>query len=931
LVDGNGQTLIVAGGGGSSLVYPKPAFQTSLTPKDSARDLPDVSFLAGNGLYQTTWVVCGDNKVDTGSQYATSFDCVETNGTFSNDTTFIGVGGTSAAAPAFAGMLALVSQSQGGARLGQADGVLYQLAQSKYSSVFHDITTGDNSVLCVSGSTNCGSNDFLAGYNAGTGYDLASGLGSVDVKNLITNWTTVKLASTTTSLQLNSSTAAYTGTHGAAINFGVGVDPTSATGVVGIVDNANENASGPLNNGQFAIPLTSGAGTASYSGLPGGKYTVSARYGGDTSNAASTSSAISVDIAQETSTTLLQVDAYNPQTQASLPLTNIPYGSFVVADAQIQGTAEGANTEGVATGTVTFLNGGSSLATVNVSGTSNIASWPPLSSGGFVALTPGSYNVTANYSGDDSYYKSVSSAVAFTVAKAAGAINVTESPSTVYPDGSSTVNVTFTTPYNPGTPPQGGVTISLGSTVLASLFAQATIQVTGNTENYFQDAFTSINASQLAPGNNTLTAVYSGDSNYASATETFNLYNTTGIGSFSMTNSGSLTLIAGQSGQEQVTVTPVGNFQGPVKLTCTSTANFCGDVQNITLDGKDSASAYFNFSTLFSTAPGTYAITIMGVDGTGKTTASTTFNIIVTSLPANAGFTVTNGGNTSLNPGSSTYGQIMVTPTNGYIGTSTVTCSISTSIANPVSQPTCVPYYTALTITDTAPSSDSVQLGTTATTTAGSYTVTVTVTDQVNAAITASTTFTLTVNAVPAIGLTNSGNFSIAAGATAGNTSTITVTPGGGFTGAVNLTCTVTPPIPNPNDPPTCSLQPTPVTITGSTAATATLTVKTTAPTTSALQSPLDKFFLGGGATLALLLFVGMPARRRAWRGLLSIAAILFIAGVIGCGGGSGGGGGGGGQTIPGTSAGTYSVTVTGADAATGQITGNTSLTVTVN
>ena len=211
---GNGN--IIAGSGGVSSVYSKPSFQSSLTPQDGFRDLPDVSFLAGNGLYNAAWVLCSDSETDGSSQ--NYVECQTTNGQFTSNTLFGGVGGTSAAAPAFAGMLALVAQARGSAsdnhRLGQADDVLYQLAQSKYSTVFHDVTTGNNSVACTAGSPNCGSNGFLAGYNAGQKYDLASGLGSVDVSALVNNWTSVALSSTSTALKINGSTAAYTGVHG---------------------------------------------------------------------------------------------------------------------------------------------------------------------------------------------------------------------------------------------------------------------------------------------------------------------------------------------------------------------------------------------------------------------------------------------------------------------------------------------------------------------------------------------------------------------------------------------------------------------------------------------------------------------------------------------------------------------------------------------
>ena len=99
-------------------------------------------------------------------------------------------------------MLAMISQSQGGARLGQADAVLYNLAQDynpnpstpgKYQRAFHDVTIGNNSVYCASGTLNCGSNNFLEGYNATPSYDMATGLGSVDLSQLISLWGSTQL------------------------------------------------------------------------------------------------------------------------------------------------------------------------------------------------------------------------------------------------------------------------------------------------------------------------------------------------------------------------------------------------------------------------------------------------------------------------------------------------------------------------------------------------------------------------------------------------------------------------------------------------------------------------------------------------------------------------------------------------------------------
>jgi subtilase family serine protease len=158
---------------------------------------------------------------------------------------------------------------------------------------------------------------------------------------------------------------------------------------------------------------------------------------------------------------------------------------------------------------------------------------------------------------------------------------------------------------------------------------------------------------------------------------------------------------------------------------------------------------------------------------------------------------------------------------------------------------------------------------------------------------------------------------SVAPGATTGNTSTITLTPAGGFTGPVTLTAVVSTSPSGAQDPPTFSFGSTsPVSITTSAAGTATLTISTTAATSGALAYPARPgagWYPMGGAALACVLLFCIPARRRSWRAMLGMIALLFIlaGGVAACSSGGGGGGGGGGGN-PGTTAGAYTITVTG-------------------
>jgi hypothetical protein len=175
---------------GCTVGYARPSWQIGAGISSSTRLLPDVSLLAGNGLDGAVWTVC-DNSTGTSASGATvNLDCTtQSDGNLYLD----GIGGTSAAAPAFAGVLALVQEANGGGRLGQAAQNLYQIYNSAgRATTFHDVATGNISVACTQGTPNCSKNAagdyFLTGYNTAAGYDTATGLGSVDVTQLALNW-----------------------------------------------------------------------------------------------------------------------------------------------------------------------------------------------------------------------------------------------------------------------------------------------------------------------------------------------------------------------------------------------------------------------------------------------------------------------------------------------------------------------------------------------------------------------------------------------------------------------------------------------------------------------------------------------------------------------------------------------------------------------
>jgi len=215
-----------------------------------------------------------------------------------------------------------------------------------------------------------------------------------------------------------------------------------------------------------------------------------------------------------------------------------------------------------------------------------------------------------------------------------------------------------------------------------------------------------------------------------------------------------------------------------------------------------------------------------------------------------------------------------------------------------------------------------ITINTQAQTSTGGYTATVTGSSG-GVAETATVGITITVP-VPPPAFTLSGTPASIATPGMGATSTVTITPSGGFSGTVAITCAVTSGPVRGNDPPSCSASQ-PAAISGVAAVTSTLTISTTAASTATLHNPLKRNFVFGGGTLAALLFFCLPFRRRRWLTLLGVVAFSAIAaGSIGCTKG-----------VPakdpsnaGTTTGIYTFTVTGAG---GSAVATTTVAVTVN
>jgi hypothetical protein len=170
------ENVLTAGGGGRSINFAKPAWQSGNgVPNDGVRDVPDISLSASAD--HDGFLVCSNGSCKNGFR--------------DSDNSLFVVGGTSLSAPSFAGIVALLNQHAGSAQ-GNINPILYSLAATA-PLAFHDIATGGNQVPCRIGTADCSSGSI--GYSAGQGYDMASGIGSVDVGNLIASW---PMAATTT-------------------------------------------------------------------------------------------------------------------------------------------------------------------------------------------------------------------------------------------------------------------------------------------------------------------------------------------------------------------------------------------------------------------------------------------------------------------------------------------------------------------------------------------------------------------------------------------------------------------------------------------------------------------------------------------------------------------------------------------------------------
>ncbi|MBV8514763.1 MAG: Ig-like domain repeat protein, partial [Acidobacteria bacterium] len=390
---------LVAGSGGPSTLNAKPTFQVGINGMPSAafRQVPDVSFFAGNGTNASFYIICQeDGNTGTGS----STSSCDLNSPFAD---FQGVGGTSAAAPAFAGVMAMINQKTG-QRQGNANYALYQLykkntagticasaASPASTCIFYDTVAGNNSVACAGGTPNCSnttSGQFgvlidptktnTPAFVTTTGYDNATGLGSLNVTNLLNAWSSATFTSDNVTLTGPSGTVA----HGSQQTFNISVNPTAATGVVSLV--ATPPGGTPLGIGSWSqgdqtFTLSSGAAHITTTELPGGTgVQVVAQYSGDATYAAGTSAPLTINVTKENSSTAVNFVTFNASNAPQLNQTaSVAYGSsylLQIAVSDSAGNQCGSQFSACPTGTITLTDNGQPLNDFSGSNTAKLNS-----------------------------------------------------------------------------------------------------------------------------------------------------------------------------------------------------------------------------------------------------------------------------------------------------------------------------------------------------------------------------------------------------------------------------------------------------------------------------------------------------------------------------------------------------------------------------
>ncbi|MGO9198697.1 MAG: Ig-like domain repeat protein [Acidimicrobiales bacterium] len=524
-----------AGGGGISSSHTMPSYQSgapsslnvvnansSGSPCEAAtgsycREVPDVSADA-----------------DPYSGYVIYWDGV-----------WLGIGGTSAAAPLWAAFTALTDASSGcdGASIGFANPALYTAAATAYSADFNDITSGNNDYT--------GTNNGL--YPAGTGYDMASGLGTPNGAGLpgtLCSGLSTGPAHTTTTLTANPTgpvvgqTVAYTATVApAAPSSGTPTGTVTMKGDSGVLCTATLNEESP------------DEATCSTSYPAAGTDSVTATYNGDSNDLSSSSTPLGVTISQASTATAVGTSDASPVV-----------GESVTYTATVRATSPGSGTP---TGSVNFTGTAGLLCSATLDESSTDRATCTISYG-----SPGTDSVKATFNGDGNYSASTSGAVAETISKALTTTAISSSPSSPVVGQAVTYTATVD-PVAPGSGTPGGAVTFTGvaGTICVSTLDDASPDTATCATTYTTSA------------GDTVTAAYGGNTDFAASVSPVLDQSVRPDATTTSVSANDTTPVVGQG----VTYTATVDVTSPGSGTAAGTVTFTGDggvlCSAVSLDG----------------------------------------------------------------------------------------------------------------------------------------------------------------------------------------------------------------------------------------------------------------------------------------------------------------------------------------------------------
>jgi uncharacterized membrane protein len=680
-----------SGGGGASSIYSKPAWQTGPgVPADGMRDVPDVSATAAGH--------------DGYAMYLNNQLCA--------------VAGTSASTPSLAGVMALVVQ-KAGARQGNVNPALYSLATSQQSggtAVFHDVTTGNNSV------------PGLTGFSAGPGYDQGSGVGSVDAAMLVNNWPTAS----GTGLQVNLSSTSISVAQGASgsVNVTLGVSggfsssvSLSATGLpTGVTASFTPPSLAAPGSGVSALSLTASSQAVA------GSYTIEVTANGGT-------------VTQN----------------ASLNLTITPPAGFTLS---------------LGTPSVTLAQGGVAMAGVNVAVSGGFSNAVALSATGLPAGVTASFapaSLAAPGSGTSTLTLSASAqAVAgnYTIQVTANGGTVTQNASlsvTITPPANFTLGLSASSvSVKQGSSVTAGVTVSVSGSFNNPIALSATGLPAGVTASFTP-------ANLAAPGSGASTLLVTASSQAAAGSYPIQITATGGgithtqaltvtvtpQAGFTLSGTpGSVTMVQGTGATVTISVTVSGGFSGKMALTVTGQpGGMTAKLSTASFPAPGSGTSTLTLATTTQTAPGTYTLVVTANSGA----LTNTLPLAVTVVPPPTIAINASAPSVSLAQGANAAVNLSVAGANGF--NAPVTLS-ATGLPSGVSASFSPASFAA-------PGSGSSVLAFSATTAASLVSQTVTIT-AAGGGIKATTALVVTVTAPPAFTLSaGASSVSVAEGATA--------------------------------------------------------------------------------------------------------------------------------------------------------------------